>query len=127
MDNFNITGWFRNLYLQRLHESEESKLDIAKKEAQRISKEEGVTQHVNKVGKEDYKVENWYDANTTVASYENGRVLNENLSKEEVKRKDEIYQDLKKDKREFIMRYGKDAEKVMMGRAIEMAKKEIND
>ena len=125
MDNFNITAWFRDLYLSRLNENKDE-LEAIKKEAQRISDEEGVVQHVNKVG-DGYKIEDWYDSDATVASYENGRSLNENLSKEVVNRKDEIYQDLKKDKREFVMRYGKDAEKVMMGRAIEMAKKELND
>jgi hypothetical protein len=51
-------------------------LEQAKSEAQRISKEEGVSQHVNKIGN-IYKVEDWYDSDTTVASYENGRSLRE--------------------------------------------------
>lgn len=51
-------------------------LEDAEKEAQRISKKEGVTQHVNKV-KDGYKVSDWFDNKSTVASYENGRQLNE--------------------------------------------------
>jgi len=55
----------------------EMTLDDAKKEAMRISKEEGVAQHVNMVSDNNYKVDDWYDNDTTVVSYENGRQLNE--------------------------------------------------
>lgn len=55
----------------------EMTLDDAKKEAMRISKEEGVAQHVNMVSDNNYKVGDWYDNDTTVVSYENGRQLNE--------------------------------------------------
>lgn len=40
---------------------------------------------------------------------------------------DSIMQDLKGNKREFVKRYGKDAEKVMKGRAIQMAKNKIKE
>jgi len=53
---------------------ESKDLDNAKKEAQRISKEEGVTQHVDKDG----NISDFYDADNTIASYEDGRNLNEN-------------------------------------------------
>ena len=51
-------------------------LEDAKEEAQRLSKEEGVTQHVN-TRANGYEVSDWYDDERTVASYENGRSLNE--------------------------------------------------
>jgi hypothetical protein len=53
----------------------ESNLKKAKEEALKISKEEGVAQHVNKIGPNKYKVSDWYDSETTVASYEDGRSL----------------------------------------------------
>jgi hypothetical protein len=59
-----------------VRENDDDGLEQAKSEAQRISKEEGVSQHVNKIGN-IYKVEDWYDSDTTVASYENGRSLRE--------------------------------------------------
>lgn len=52
-------------------------LNNAKEEAQRISQEEGVVQHVNQTSRGTYKIEDWYDADNTVASYENGLQLNE--------------------------------------------------
>jgi len=57
--------------------NEDMSLEDAKKEAYRISKEEGVTQHVNSRGKDSYVVSDWYDSDSTVYSYENGRSLNE--------------------------------------------------
>lgn len=63
-------------FLKKINEQEinESKkeLEIAKKEAQKISKEEGVVQHVNKTRNGGYRVEDWYDSDNTVASYNNG-------------------------------------------------------
>lgn len=47
-------------------------LDDAKEEAKRISKEEGVVQHVNGLANGKYKVSDWYDSEETVCSYENG-------------------------------------------------------
>ena len=60
---------------------EEGKCDIQKtmtkeeaiKEAKRISKKEGVVQHVNTSGNGIYTVDDWYDTDETVASYENGK------------------------------------------------------
>lgn len=43
-----------------------------KDEAKTISREEGVVQHVNEVRPGVYKIDDWYDEDTTVASYENG-------------------------------------------------------
>jgi hypothetical protein len=54
-----------------VRENDDDGLEQAKAEAQRISQEEGVAQHVNKVGR-GYRVEDWYDSDTTVASYEDG-------------------------------------------------------
>ena len=42
-------------------------------EAKRISKSEGVVQHVEEVGNGRYIVSDWYDSDKTVKSYENGR------------------------------------------------------
>lgn len=50
-------------------------LDSAKKEAWQISKDEGVAQHVNQIRPGLYKVEDWFDSDTTVASFEGGREL----------------------------------------------------
>lgn len=46
------------------------------------------------------------------------------LSKAELNRREEIIKDLKGNKREFVKRYGKDAEKVMYARATNIAKKQ---
>lgn len=51
-------------------------LDQAKEKAKKISKEEGVVQHVNQTTR-GYKVSDWYDDETTVASFENGKAINE--------------------------------------------------
>ena len=51
--------------------------DQAKRQAQDISKKEGVVQHVNEVPSGGYKISDWYDDDTTLISYENGRQLNE--------------------------------------------------
>jgi hypothetical protein len=62
-----------------LDENSQSKnnLEKVKAEAQRISKEEGVAQHVNQISHNNYAVSDWYDADKTVISFENGRQLNE--------------------------------------------------
>jgi hypothetical protein len=53
----------------------------AKKYAQAMSEKHGVVQHVNEVPSGGYKVSDWYDSDTTLASYENGLPLNENKEK----------------------------------------------
>jgi len=55
-------------------------LERVKEKARKISRSEGVVQHVNEIRPGVYKVEDWYDADTTVASYENGRSLDESLN-----------------------------------------------
>ena len=51
-------------------------------------------------------------------------MLNERkLTKSELDRREDIIQDMKKNKRGLVKRYGKDAEKVMYGRATNLAKK----
>lgn len=49
-------------------------LKDAKEEAKRISKEEGVVQHVERTeeGSNKYRVSDWYDSDLTVASYNKG-------------------------------------------------------
>ena len=61
----------------------DDELKRAMEEAQRISKEEGVTQHVNHIGKGRFDVSDWYDSDNTVASFENGRKINESLKEQE--------------------------------------------
>ena len=45
------------------------------------------------------------------------------LTKSELNKREDIIKDMKKNKRELVKRYGKDAEKVMYGRATNIAKK----
>jgi len=54
---------------------EDEALEEAKERAKQISKEEHCVQHVNRVRLGKYEVEDWYDADKTVTSYENGREL----------------------------------------------------
>lgn len=63
-----------------INESTMNNLEIAKQKAQKISKEEGVAQHVNMVSNNKYVVSDWYDADNTIISYENGKELYENDS-----------------------------------------------
>lgn len=60
---------------QAMYEAVDAELEAAKEEARKNS-EEGYVQHVNKKG-HSYSVEDWYDADSTVASYENGEQINE--------------------------------------------------
>jgi hypothetical protein len=60
---------------------DEVKLKVAKQEAEKISKKEGVVQHVNQKPSGEYEVSDWYDSETTVASYEFGQQINENMIK----------------------------------------------
>lgn len=70
-------------YLAALHinakESVTENMDFetAKREAQKISSEEGVVQHVNRQRDGSYKVSDWYDSDETEVSYEFGRQLAE--------------------------------------------------
>jgi hypothetical protein len=50
----------------------------AKEYAQKMSSQHGVVQHVNEIPSGGYKISDWYDADTTLASYENGESLYEN-------------------------------------------------
>lgn len=70
-------------------------LNTAKNIARQISKEEGVTQHVNQIKDGVYDVSDWFDNNTTVCSFENGRDLNENTL-------DEHHLNTREDKTIFI-------------------------
>jgi len=67
----------RNLIKEELNEGYGMSLEDAKVEAQRISQEEGVVQHVEETseGSGEYRVSDWYDSDLTVASYQNGMEL----------------------------------------------------
>jgi hypothetical protein len=70
-ENFDISGYPREevfLYLED-----------AKEVAEKISREEGVVQHVNQTP-HGYKIEDWYDSDSTVASFENGMQINESFA-----------------------------------------------
>lgn len=60
-----------------LNENAMNDLDAAKSKAKEISREEGVVQHVNLISNNNYAVQDWYDEDSTIASFENGRQLNE--------------------------------------------------
>jgi len=71
-------------FVNEYFDSESDELSKVKMEAERISKEEGVVQHVNEIRPGVYRIEDWYDSDQTVASYENGRILeslNESMSR----------------------------------------------
>ena len=55
-------------------------------------------------------------------------MLNERkLTKSELDRREDIIKDMKKNKRQLVKRYGRDAEKVMYGRATNLAKSKAKD
>src|SRR6056297_3170518 len=78
--NINMKAKLVRESLNEYYDSEPDELSIAKQEAREISREEGVAQHVNEIRPGVYRVEDWFDADTTVASYENGRSLDESLN-----------------------------------------------
>jgi len=49
------------------------------------------------------------------------------LTKAELDKREDIIKDMKGNKRSLVKRYGKDAEKVMYGRATNMAKKKTDE
>lgn len=75
---FNSDEWVK---AQRDAIGMEDSLEAVKAEALRISKEEGVVQHVNSIDNDRYKISDWYDSDSTICSYENGRELNEGVPK----------------------------------------------
>jgi hypothetical protein len=56
---------------------ENSSYEQAMEEAERISTEEGVTQHVDDLGNGRYGISDWYDSERTVATFERGIRVNE--------------------------------------------------
>jgi hypothetical protein len=74
----NANAWI-NAEKRKLSINEEygMSLEDAKAEAQRESEEEGVSIHINSVGKGKYQVSYWFDSDSTVASYEDGILTNE--------------------------------------------------
>jgi len=61
-------------YMDNVQEDERA-YALAYQEAKQMSREEGVAQHVNKIRDGVYKVEDWFDSDKTVTSFENGREL----------------------------------------------------
>jgi len=57
---------------QKELELSNASLEQVEAEAKQISKEEGVSQHVNEISPGVYKVENFFDSDKTVSSFENG-------------------------------------------------------
>ncbi len=49
-----------------------AELEVAKAEARVISKEERCVQHVNEIRPGEYRIEDWFDSDQTVASFEDG-------------------------------------------------------
>jgi hypothetical protein len=90
---------------ESLNEGYGMSLEDAKAEAKRISREEGVVQHVEETeeGSGKYKVSDWYDSDLTVASYEDGMSLNENknpmIKLTKILNETEYYLSYKKDKK----------------------------
>lgn len=78
MDIFNLKKFLTENRLTRVSQliGEAFSLEDIKRQAEENSKE-GYVVHVNRTGEDSYKLSDWYDADTTVASYENGRSLNE--------------------------------------------------
>lgn len=63
-------------YLKGITTKQKAALEDAMKEAQRISKEEGVIQHVEITPDLGYRVSDWYDDDYTIISYNNGNEYN---------------------------------------------------
>lgn len=70
------------------------------------------------LGDEGKKLYNKYAPNEQKLS-----ITEENLSKEEEDTKNQIFNKLKTKKRDFVKKYGKEAERVMMGKSISLARK----
>ena len=71
-----MSGWMvSDVHPDSLDEAVDTELEDAKEEARRES-ENGYVQHVNK-SSHGYSISDWYDADSTVASYENGEQINE--------------------------------------------------
>ena len=68
---------------EELNEGYGMSLEDAKDEAQSISRQEGIVQHVEETepGSGKYRVSDWYDSDLTVISYERGLPKNENITK----------------------------------------------
>ena len=68
-----------------MEENINNDLASIKAKAKQESRDCECSQHVNEKSKGVYTIEDFYDADTTVASFENGRQLNENNNKSEIK------------------------------------------
>jgi hypothetical protein len=68
----------------------EVNLSKIKDEAKAESKKCGCVQHVNKTSKGGYVIEDFFDSDTTVASFENGIQLNESANKSKMTKQDLI-------------------------------------
>jgi len=57
----------------------------------------------------------------------NSPITEANLTKAQLDKREDYLKNLKKNKKELVKRYGKDAESVMYGRATNLAKKAVSD
>lgn len=80
LDENDIQAEIEGVWNENLNENKVARIETfqdAVEYAQRISKEEGVVQHIEETPQGDYKIVDWYDADKTIMSFENGRELNE--------------------------------------------------
>jgi hypothetical protein len=103
----------------------------AKEYAQKMSSQHGVVQHVNEIPSGGYKISDWYDADTTLASYENGESLYENKDDdddEKYKEKIDQYEKREKDIEKFGLQYLKHLKEAKEAKAEEKeTTKEVTD
>lgn len=65
--------------ITKIMEADDKGLALAHAKAKEISKSQGVVQHINKDPDGSHHVSDWYDDDSTVASYNKGKPVNEEL------------------------------------------------
>ena len=74
-----IDKTMKAIFINEYYDAESDELSRAKMEARKISKEEGCAAHVNEIRPGVYRIEDWFDSDQTVASYENGNIIRESI------------------------------------------------